>query len=1263
MRKTFLLLAVMLFSFVLQAQPTSVGWNVIATRSELPNDPDTQPVQGRFIWGDYNNDGHKDAFLIAGVWDAIVQLWKNNGDGTFTRAQADAFHALRQSSAVFIDYDNDGDLDLVITGRYYENGSDDKGNKIFVYENTGAANGYAYVKNDDRTNNLDSRLNMTLGGDNASGRILQVLDYNNDGWMDLIACGSTNYNAWGWNPTKDGSGGWDWLSWAGTVVAKNNQGTFDIDWFLVEKDGGETNMDYFREGSVHTGDVNRDGYVDVLVQGYGGDYDLGWGARLYINNKNGKFTLSPYSDQLNGNQSYETVFVDVNGDGYDDLVEISKSVANVHINDKNGGFTKIDINSNGLIRAIGPSITAGDINNDGKIDLLVSGMEGEDGHDGPRDLNRTKIFYNNGDNTFTAVDVADNMRIRTGSVALVDVNNDGNLDFSNFGWEGIAIALNTLGEDVSANTAPTAPIGLTASFADNKYSLSWLAASDGQTPTDAIRYNVYAKNKETGAVYVYAPVDIATGKLKIGGEIVPLIHGTSFDWNLPEADYEFGVQAVDQADATSSFTIVFPAWDVIATRDELPKDDGTQPVQGRFIWGDYNNDGHKDVFLTAGIWDAIVQLWKNNGDGSFTRVQSDAFQALRQSSAVFIDYDNDGDLDLVVTGRDYYSENGEDKNANRINVYENTGASGNYAYVRNGDRSNELGERLNMNIGDGNSVGRILQVFDYNNDGWMDLIACGATNYNVWGWNPTKDDTGAWDWLSWSGTVVAKNNQGSFEIDWFLVEKDGGETNMDYFREGSVHTGDVNGDGYVDVLVQGYGGDYGLGWGARLYINNKNGKFTLSPYSSELNGNQAYETVFVDVNNDGYDDLVEISKAVANVHINDKNGGFTKIDINSNGLIRAISVSITAGDINNDGWIDLLVSGMDGEEGHDGPRELNTTKLFYNNGDNTFTAADVPGNMRARTGSVALVDVNNDGNLDFSNFGWEGTAIALNKLGYGMQSNTAPTVPTNFAASYADGKFSLSWNASSDAETTEAAIRYNVYAKNTDTGVTYVYAPVDLTTGRLKIGGEIVPLIHGTSFEWNLPNANYEFGVQAIDQADLNSAFVTKTCGASVEVVTLSPADEAVEVAIDAVVAVTFNVPVEGSLAGVTINGEAAEASIEGAVLTIAHGDFENDTEYTVTIPVGAITGYDEAIIWSFRTKLGTGVDNVTTKGNVSVVGQTLYVTGYPASASVVVYNVLGKVVADGQPTESIRLDSGSYIVKVQVHAEGKTYTHKVLLK
>ena len=56
MRKTFLLLAVMLFSFVLQAQPTSVGWNVIATRSELPNDPDTQPVQGRFIWGDYNNE-------------------------------------------------------------------------------------------------------------------------------------------------------------------------------------------------------------------------------------------------------------------------------------------------------------------------------------------------------------------------------------------------------------------------------------------------------------------------------------------------------------------------------------------------------------------------------------------------------------------------------------------------------------------------------------------------------------------------------------------------------------------------------------------------------------------------------------------------------------------------------------------------------------------------------------------------------------------------------------------------------------------------------------------------------------------------------------------------------------------------------------------------------------------------------------------------------------------------------------------------------
>ena len=1170
MKKNFLLLAALPLSLVLQAQPASVDWDVIATRAELPDDPGTQPVAGHFIWGDYNNDGYKDAFLIAGEYDETVQLWKNNGDNTFSREQADVFQALRRASAVFIDYDNDGDLDLITTGNA---GS----NKILVYKNTGSENGYAFEIDADRTSELNDRANVNLGDGNSVGRILNAVDYNNDGWMDLIIAGNTNYNTYGWNPIggEDGNGGWGWLDGI-TLIAKNNKGSFETTSNVVREGDQMKDLIYFRKGSIHVGDVNGDGYSDILVQGWN-DYGLWWSARLYINNQDGTFSVSPYSSQLNSNEVYETIFADINSDGFDDLVEISKAVANVHISDGQGGFTKIDINTNGLIRVVGASITAGDINNDGWIDLLVSGMDGEDNaeHAGPRELGETKIFYNNGDSTFTAANVLDNMRARTGSVALVDVNNDGNLDFSNLGWGRTVVALNKLGEGISANTAPTAPTGLTATYADGKYSLNWSASSDAQTPTAAIRYNVYAKNKESGSIYVYAPVDIATGRLKIGGQIVPLIHGTSFEWNLPEADYEFGVQAIDQADAASAFTTIFPEWDVIATRAD-GIGDGAQAVGGRLIWGDFNNDGNKDAFVIGGLFgqdDCVAQLWKNNGDNTFERVQSETFQKMQLASAVFIDYDNDGDLDLITTGK---------TDSNKIFVYKNTGSENGYAFEKDEERTSELDNRANVNIGNDNSVGRILNVVDYDNDGWLDLIVAGHTNWNVWGWNPTAGDggSGAWDWMSWSTTAVIRNNQGSFkdQVITNIVEDGGNGTIMTYYREGSIHVGDVNGDGYSDVLVQGYN-DYGLGFGAKLYINNQNGKFTLSPYSSQLHGNQSYETIFADINSDGFDDLVEISKAVANIHVSDGLGGFTKHDITTNGLIRTTGASITAGDINNDGWIDLLVSGLDGdgENDHAGPRELGTTKIFYNNGDLTFTAVDVPEAMRARTGSVSLVDINNDGNLDFSNFGWGNgptVAIAINKLGYGIESNTAPAVPANFAANYADGKYSLSWSASSDAQTPTAAIRYNVYAKNIQTNAVYAYAPVNIVTGRLKIGGEIVPLIHGTSFEWNLPEADYEFGVQAIDQADLNSAFVTTT---------------------------------------------------------------------TETI--------------------GTSLENPTdVAGNIYVTDQTLYANGYPTTASISIYDTLGRtVVSNASIAEGITLPSGYYVVNIQV--DGKIYSSKVLVK
>ncbi|MBM3263225.1 MAG: VCBS repeat-containing protein [candidate division Zixibacteria bacterium] len=94
-----------------------------------------------------------------------------------------------------------------------------------------------------------------------------------------------------------------------------------------------------------------------------------------------------------------------------------------------------------------------------------------------------------------------------------------------------------------------------------------------------------------------------------------------------------------------------PTFTDVTTAAEL-----SNPLRGRGLaWGDYNGDGKQDVFITA--WTLvggapINKLWKNDGDGTFTNVAATAqVQGFNNftSSAAWGDFNNDGQLDLYVT--------------------------------------------------------------------------------------------------------------------------------------------------------------------------------------------------------------------------------------------------------------------------------------------------------------------------------------------------------------------------------------------------------------------------------------------------------------------------------------------------------------------------------------------------------------------------------------------------------------------------------------
>ncbi|MBN1131847.1 MAG: T9SS type A sorting domain-containing protein [Bacteroidales bacterium] len=538
MKKTTLF-SILAFAFSLglfAQEPKQVEFEIVAnplTEGSLP-----MTAGGQEIWGDYNNDGLIDMLIAAGQGTPFTGLYKNNGDGTFTEQLTDVtMYAL--ATAVFFDYNNDGNLDLIVGG------SVDGTNEAVLtelYENSGEPE-YNLVLKEEVT---FVGISTEAGGDNSS-RMIETVDYDNDGWIDVFISGNA---------------GAEWeVSGTSRVVAlyKNNAGTFELQTTPV---GGASNFVSMNGGGIHCGDVNNDGYTDMVVSGYV-DGDIQSVTDLYLNDGNGGFTYFADSRTLfTGHVQGETFFADVNNDGNLDIVEVGRDVnngwshfANIFLNNGEATFQKIEAAENGLIGGQA-SVASGDINNDGLIDMVFSGW-------GPN----TTLFYNDGDNTFTAVAISpDQARARGGCVTFTDFTKDNSLDFTIFGYrdggDGTPenptwpnyILENKLADGISANEAPSAPANFMATQEGENVILTWDLASDDTTPSDALRYNVFAAAKEGSSIFQFFPADTATGLLKASGER-PLISGTTITLRGFNADsYIFGVQAVDNAKVGSEFS-------------------------------------------------------------------------------------------------------------------------------------------------------------------------------------------------------------------------------------------------------------------------------------------------------------------------------------------------------------------------------------------------------------------------------------------------------------------------------------------------------------------------------------------------------------------------------------------------------------------------------------------------------------------------------------------------------------------------------------
>ena len=200
------------------------------------------------IWIDYDNDGDMDLFISkcrGGGSDAkINELHRNNGDGTFTEVGVELGldDPMQAWSAAWGDYDNDGDLDVMIGVSSFSDGRhkllrNDGGTFVDITEGSG--------------------VDMIMG----TGRENICHDFDNDGYLDILGMGNT-------------------------YLSNNGDMTF-TQWLLPI-------------GNGPIGDLNNDGFLDIVN-----------GGQLFLNmgNDNNYVKVVPQGVESNTNGIGSTITV------------------------------------------------------------------------------------------------------------------------------------------------------------------------------------------------------------------------------------------------------------------------------------------------------------------------------------------------------------------------------------------------------------------------------------------------------------------------------------------------------------------------------------------------------------------------------------------------------------------------------------------------------------------------------------------------------------------------------------------------------------------------------------------------------------------------------------------------------------------------------------------------------------------------------------------------------------------------------------------
>ena len=767
-------------------------------------------------------------------------------------------------------------------------------------------------------------------------------DVNGDGYSDIII-GAPNYDN---GEAKEGKA----FVYHGSPTGPSATSDFSY----------ESNQVYAEMGfSVSTaGDINADGYSDVLIGARyyaDGENDEGL-VFIFLGSASGLYYLNTQGNNDEGAHFGSSVGPagDFNGDGYSDIIVGAPSRSNnegaafIYYGTESGYFGSVTGIFSGSVSQLGCSVcTAGDVDRDGYSDVIIgaSTYSNEQTEEG-----KVYVYFGKDSGIKGSWNYEYNYStIHLGSSVSTagDVNGDGFADvivgapnYTNMETlEGMVLVF--YGSAAGLGNAPDLKIESHIPEAHFGYSVALAGDWDGDGYADVIvgapGYQSDVDHIEEGGAYIFrgsssglnvthdwfersgqagarfgSSVSTA-GDVNGDGYSDVLIGAPGYDGDLTDEGKCFLYYGKPKPPTT------YPDWN---TDNAVADCDFAMTVAGA---GDVNGDGLSDIMVGAPLFDngetdeGRVYIYQgryhNVPNTTANRILEPNLANAHFGEAIATAWDINGDgYDDIIIGAPRY---GNDQGYVYIYYGSNTGTKESPDNIIGGPDDSHFGTSVS---GAG----------DVNGDGYSDIIV-GAPYY------PNGEASGL-AWINYGGPSGIMGDGLSLY----------GDQSSSYFGFSVSTAGDVNGDGYSDVIIGAPYYDNGQTEEGRAYVyyGSHNGVSSISPWIVESDQASSCLGLSVstagDVNGDGFSDVIigapyydngNTNEGAAFIYPGSVIGLFkTPIAIldeaNQDNAMFGYSLA-GAGDVNGDGFADVIV----GAYLHDNTQLKSTSRPIINRTD------------------------------------------------------------------------------------------------------------------------------------------------------------------------------------------------------------------------------------------------------------------------------------------------------------------------------------------